>query len=64
MPAAPSQLSAQWFDHAKSFAGEDALFAAGFGVLTDYLARDLTIKLEQQVTAIHCTTTGVQVHNN
>lgn len=56
-----SQLSAHWFDHAKSFAGEDALFAAGFGVLTDYLARDLTIKLDQQVTAIHCTATGVQV---
>lgn len=55
------QLSAHWFDHAKSFAGDDALFAAGFTVLTDYLALGLTIKQAQQVTAIHCTATGVQV---
>ena len=28
-----SELSTQWYDDAKSFRGDDALFASGFGVL-------------------------------
>ncbi|HCU64264.1 MAG TPA: amine oxidase [Rheinheimera sp.] len=56
-----AEMSAHWFDNGKFFSGDDALFAAGFGVITDYLARDLAIKLGQQVTAIEYSATGVQV---
>ena len=47
------QLSAHWYDSAKSFGGEDVLFAQGFRVITDFLARDLEIKTGQVVQEIH-----------
>ena len=47
------RLSAHWYDSAKSFGGEDVLFAEGFRVITDSLARDLEIKTEQVVQQIH-----------
>ncbi len=56
-----SEMSVHWFDNGKFFSGDDALFAAGFGVITDYLARDLAVKLAQQVTAIEYSPSGVQV---
>ncbi len=48
-----ARLSAHWYDSAKSFGGEDVLFAEGFRVITDSLARDLEIKTEQVVQQIH-----------
>ena len=47
------RLSAHWYDSDKSFGGEDVLFAEGFRVITDSLARDLEIKTEQVVQRIH-----------
>ncbi len=47
------QLSAHWYDSDKSYGGEDVLFAQGFRVIVDYLARDLEIKTGQVVQRIH-----------
>lgn len=44
-----SALSSHWFDEARAFAGEDALFARGFGTLADYLASGLRIECKQVV---------------
>lgn len=48
-----AKLSAYWYDASKAFAGQDALFAKGFHVITDYLAQGLSIKLGQVVQTIH-----------
>lgn len=48
-----AKLSAYWYDASKTFAGQDALFAKGFHVITDYLAQGLSIKLGQVVQTIH-----------
>lgn len=48
-----AELSAYWYDASKAFAGQDALFAKGFHVITDYLAQGLSIKLGQVVQTIH-----------
>lgn len=48
-----NRLSAHWYDSAKAFPGEDALFVDGFRVITDELARGLRIELAQVVQAIH-----------
>ena len=48
-----AELSAYWYDASKAFAGQDALFAKGFHVITDYLAQGLSIKLGQAVQTIH-----------
>ncbi len=45
-------LSAYWFDNGKFFPGDDALFGAGFQVITEHLARDLQIELGQVVQEI------------
>lgn len=45
-------LSAHWYDDARAFNGEDALFAQGFGVVADYLARDVRIQQGQVVRSI------------
>jgi monoamine oxidase len=47
------QLSARWYDSAKGFGGEDALFAQGYRVITDFLARGLRIELSQIVKEVH-----------
>lgn len=47
-----SHLSAQWFDSTDAFAGDDVLFEQGFGLITDFLAQGLEVKLGQVVTAI------------
>jgi monoamine oxidase len=38
------RLSTHWYDSSEEFDGEDALFAKGFSVLVDFLAKDLTIR--------------------
>lgn len=47
-----SKLSAHWYDHAEEFAGDDVLFADGFGAISKYLAEGLAIKLGQVVREI------------
>lgn len=54
-------LSAHWYDSAKAFEGDDALFVKGFRTLTDALARDLRIELEQVVREIHWRQSPVRV---
>ena len=46
------RLSAHWFDSAKEYDGDDALFAEGFRVITDHLAHDIRIELSQVVKEI------------
>lgn len=46
------RLSTHWFDSAQAFDGEDALFAKGFAVLVDFLAKDLTIRKDSIVSRI------------
>jgi len=55
------QLSAQWFDSAKEFDGDDALFAQGFHVITEFLARGIEVKLSQVVKEIHWRQANVKV---
>jgi monoamine oxidase len=54
-------LSAHWHDASKSFPGKDVLFPAGYRVITDYLAANLQIELQQKVTTIDWTGPGVRV---
>jgi monoamine oxidase len=56
-----SQLSAQWYDSAKSFKGGDVLFAQGFRVITEFLAKDLQIELGQVVQEIQRQQASVRV---
>lgn len=56
-----SQLSALWYDSGKEFDGDDVLFAQGFRVITDFLARDIDIKLSQVVKEIHRRQSDVRV---
>lgn len=46
-------LSAHWYDSVKEFGGDDALFAQGFRVITDFLARGIHVELSQAVQEIH-----------
>ena len=59
-------LSAHWYDSAKELNGGDALFAHGFRVITDFLARGIDIKLSQVVKEIHWGEAYVRVatHNS
>lgn len=43
------KMSAQWFDSAEEFDGDDGLFANGYQQIVKFLARDLTIKTSQIV---------------
>lgn len=47
-----SQLSAHWYDSARSFTGDDALFLDGYRVITNWLAQGLPIVLRQTVERI------------
>lgn len=44
-----TKMSAQWFDSAEEFDGEDGLFAEGYEQIVKYLAKGLTIKTGQIV---------------
>lgn len=59
-----SVLSAHWFDDARAYPGEDALFVEGFGVLTEHLARDLRIERNQVVRTVHWSGSGVKVQTD
>jgi monoamine oxidase len=54
-------LSAHWYDHAEEFGGDDALFARGFGVIPEHLAKGLTIKLGQVVREVRWEKSPVRV---
>ncbi len=46
------RLSAQWYDSAKKFDGNDDLFVQGFRVISEFLAQGLRIELDQVVKEI------------
>ncbi len=46
------RLSAHWYDSAKTFDGEDVLFAKGFKVIVDLLSKDLDIRTGEIVTDV------------
>ncbi len=56
-----NELSAHWYDDSKAFQGDDALFMDGFRVITEYLARDLSVELEQVVQQIDWNQSPVRV---
>ncbi|MDZ7868552.1 MAG: NAD(P)/FAD-dependent oxidoreductase [Rheinheimera sp.] len=56
-----TELSVHWHDSVKTFGGDDVLFAQGYQLITQYLARGLHIKTGQVVSAIHWGESGVQV---
>lgn len=56
-----NQLSTHWYDSGAEFAGDDALFAQGFHVITDYLAQGLAIELGQVVKEIQWQQTPARV---
>jgi monoamine oxidase len=57
-----SELSAWYFDEDKEFDGGDSYFPYGFGQIAAYLARGLTISLEQRVVRIELKAGAVRVH--
>ncbi len=54
-------MSAHWYDHAEEFDGDDALFALGFQVIPEHLAKGLTIKLGQIVREVQWEKSPVRV---
>lgn len=56
-----AQLSASWYDSAKGFKGDDVLFAQGFRVITEFLAKGLNIQLGQVVNEIQWQQSPVRV---
>ncbi len=46
------RLSTHWYDSAKTFAGEDVLFAKGYKIVVDLLSKDLEIHTDQIVTKV------------
>ncbi len=56
------QLSAQWFDSVKTFAGDDQFFAKGYQLITQFLAKQLQIECHQIVQRIDWQGQDVQVH--
>ncbi len=56
-----AKLSAQWYDSAKEFDGDDALFVQGFRVIPEFLAQGLNIELGQVVKEIQWHQSPVRV---
>lgn len=56
-----TRLSAHWYDSARVFPGDDALFAQGFDGITEFLARGVRIERSQVVREIHWGASGVRV---
>ena len=56
-----NDLSTYWFDDDKEFGGDDVLFVDGFMQITEFLARDIQIKLGQVVKEIQRFGTSVKV---
>ena len=61
--ADPSELAIAALDEGKAIRGGDALLETGYGVITDYLATGLDIRLEWVVTAIEYADEGVTVYS-
>lgn len=59
-----NELSTYWFDSMSGYNGEDAVFAEGYRVLVDYLARSLNVQLGQVVSAIDSSNAAVKVTTN
>lgn len=59
-----NELSAHWYDGAKSFEGDDILFAEGFKIIIDYLAKETNIELNQVVNEIDWQGSKVKVATN
>lgn len=55
------ELSAHWYDSAKHYPGDDALFPSGFQVITKHLSEGLRIETGQFVQEIHWQETPVRV---
>lgn len=55
------KLSAQWYDSAQKFDGNENLFAQGFKVIPEFLAQGLQIELGQVVTEIRWSSSPIQV---
>lgn len=55
------RLSTQWHDNGEEFGGNDALFAQGFKVITEFLAQGLHIELGQVVKEIQWQQSPVRV---
>ena len=59
-----SELSAHWYDSDKEFAGDDAFFADGYDVITEFLAKDLRVELSTPVKSIDWQTPQVFVRTD
>ncbi|MFN8492083.1 MAG: FAD-dependent oxidoreductase [Caldilineaceae bacterium] len=57
-------LSVYWYDSSKAFPGDDVLFANGYRVITEYLARGLHIELGQVVREINWGQASVRTVTN
>ncbi|MDX1928004.1 MAG: FAD-dependent oxidoreductase [Pirellulaceae bacterium] len=58
------RLSSHWYDSAEAFDGDDVLFADGYRVIVEWLARNLTIKTGELVSEIHWQGKPVRVVTN
>ena len=56
-----ARLSAHWYDSAKEFKGGDVLFANGYRVITEFLAKDIHIELSQVVNEVQWRNAEVRV---
>ncbi|MEB3308972.1 MAG: NAD(P)/FAD-dependent oxidoreductase [Snowella sp.] len=54
-------LSAHWYDNAKAFPGDDALFIQGFRIIPEFLAQGLNIELGQVVKEIQWHQSPIEV---
>ena len=59
-----SSLSSSWYDNDSEYSGGDALLSLGIGSLTEFLARDLKIELNQTVQSIEWNSSPVRVKTN
>lgn len=59
-----SELSAQWYDDAAAFAGDDGIFVNGYRLLVDYLSKGLTINLSELVQAVDWSGAQVRVRTD
>lgn len=58
------EMSTHWFDDSRdrlNISGDDQMFAKGYGQIADHLARGLSIRLSEKVTAIDYANAGVTV---
>jgi monoamine oxidase len=58
------ELSTYWFDDNDNYGGEDAIFVEGYQTIVNYLAKDISIKLNQIVETIDCSESIPKVITN